>query len=878
MRVLWPTVVVPLLDALRPSTIVEFGDDARFTAMLEAAAAVFEGSVEQRGDSLPGDLSAAELALIHGEPNWYSVTDRLDQLAAMSGNSDAPFPVTLVHGIDWPTGRRDAYPNPSAIPIDARQPHRGADGMERALDRHDLRNGVLTAVEDFLDRYEGDAVDAIHVPGLGGVAILVSQRRLKGKGSRPLAQLIAGWRLSPLVLEQIATIEGERVRTAEELNRLQAELDAARAGQAIQSAAAEDARRGQLEKLAARNAKLTEELARQEARAVALAGEAPSYEPASAPGLQLRDVNAPQPLGDPSQPLPLDRKGILLGVGAPAQNGAEPLHAIVSVGSEAERLRRCIWSLLARCDRPLRLTLVVGAEIDAHLHELIDALSVAEPLIQVTRDKPDDDISEWRLRVTEPVTFSHQAVQHLLTAAGEAAHPVGALAFETLGAPPWAGPDALALLLAGERRDQAGLLAAAPCTATRPGIVAAAPGAIALDAVVSGSRAGNETTVSAILDQLGDALGGERELRAALRLRLENPLAIAYVLPGLPEGGSGGTHSIFQEALALDSLGARVRVLVSQEFAGRAEGLYPEADGLVRPYSSAETLGAALEGFNVVIATEAPSTRLVAEHVGRNAGVVGAYYVQDYEPLFSPDRSPSADTALLSYRRAEGLLLFAKTNWIGNVVGSAHAVPVAKVSPSLDRSVFNASGRENERSLVRVAAMIRPRTPRRRAAETLSALTRLKNELGQRIECLAFGCSSEEFEALPGGEGVECLELLSREKVARLLRRCDLFLDLSSYQAFGRTGLEAMACGCVPLLPAVGGVAEYAVASWNALLVDTEDEDMVTAAAMSLIEDADRLERLRRNGLQTAESFSPVRAASSQYACFAARRAAIEPS
>jgi len=876
MRALWPTLVAPLLEALKPSTIVEFGEDARFTRMLEAAAAVFEGSVKRGDEPLPGD-AAAELALVHGEPNWYSVSDRLDQLAAMSKGGEAPFPVTLVHAVDWPTGRRDSYPNPSAIPIDARQPHRPVDGVERALDRHDLRNGVLTAVEDFLDGYEDDVVEAIHVPGLGGVAILVSERRLKGRGSKQLSRLIAGWRLSPAVLEQIAAVEAERVRAVEELSRLQGELDAARAGKAIQSDAVKDAWRRHLEKLAARNAKLTEELARQEARAAALAGEAPSNEPASTPGLQLGDIHAPQPLGDPSQPLPLDRKGILLGGDAPAPKGTEPLHAIVSVSGEPDQLRRCIWSLLARCDRPLRLTLVVGPESNAELRGMVEAVAVAEPLVGVTGEEPDDDTSQWRLRVTEPVTFSHQTIQHLLAAAAEAPHSVGALAVETLAAPAWAGPDALGLLLAGERRDEDSLLAAAPCTATPPGLAAAPPGTIALDAVVSGSGAGDEAAGAAILDRLGGALSGERELSAALRLRLADPLAIAYVLPGLPEGGSGGTHSIFQEALALDSLGARVRIVVSDEFAGRAEELYPEADGLVCPYSSSEAFGAALEGFDVVVATEAPSTRLVAEHVRRSTGVLGAYYVQDYEPLFSPDRSPSADTALLSYRRAEGLLLFAKTDWIGNVVGSAHAVAVAKVSPSLDRGAFNASGRKVEQVPVRVAAMIRPRTPRRRAAETLSALTRLKSELGDRIECLAFGCDNGEFEALPGGDGVECLGLLSREQVAGLLRRSDLFLDLSSYQAFGRTGLEAMASGCVPLLPAFGGVVEYAVADWNALLVDTGDEDGVTAAATSLIEDAARLERLRRNGLQTAESFSAVGAASSQYACFAARLAAVRP-
>ena len=191
MRSLWPTTVVPLLDALRPSTIVEFGDDAHFHEMLTAAARAFDGSVVGGDDPGLTEISPPELALMYGEPNWYSVTDRLDQLLAISTGRDAPFPVTVVHGVDWPTGRQDSYPNPSAIAIEARQPHRAEDGTERALDRHDLRNGVLTAVEDFLDRFEDD-LEAIHIPGLGGAAILVAAQRLQGEVSQPLNKLDCG--------------------------------------------------------------------------------------------------------------------------------------------------------------------------------------------------------------------------------------------------------------------------------------------------------------------------------------------------------------------------------------------------------------------------------------------------------------------------------------------------------------------------------------------------------------------------------------------------------------------------------------------------------------------------------------------------------------
>ena len=87
-----------------------------------------------------------------------------------------------------------------------------------------------------------------------------------------------------------------------------------------------------------------------------------------------------------------------------------------------------------------------------------------------------------------------------------------------------------------------------------------------------------------------------------------------------------------------------------------------------------------------------------------------------------------------------------------------------------------------------------------------------------------------------------------------------------------------MACGAIPVLPSMGGVAEYAVDGRNAMLVDTEDEDAVLGAVASLAADSDRRERLRTAGIEPARRFTVTRAAASQYACFAARHAALERS
>jgi hypothetical protein len=51
---------------------------------------------------------------------------------------------------------------------------------------------------------------------------------------------------------------------------------------------------------------------------------------------------------------------------------------------------------------------------------------------------------------------------------------------------------------------------------------------------------------------------------------------------------------------------------------------------------------------------------------------------------------------------------------------------------------------------------------------------------------------------------------LSREGAAAALPASDIFLDLSNYRAFGRRAPEGTACGCVPVLPQLGGADEFA--------------------------------------------------------------------
>ena len=103
-----------------------------------------------------------------------------------------------------------------------------------------------------------------------------------------------------------------------------------------------------------------------------------------------------------------------------------------------------------------------------------------------------------------------------------------------------------------------------------------------------------------------------------------------------------------------------------------------------------------------------------------------------------------------------------------------------------------------------------------------------------------------------------------REQVAELLRKADIFLDLSDYQAFGRTGLEAMACGCAVVLPQKGGVHEYAIDGDNAILVDTALENDCYTEIVKLISDPEWRREIQKNALLKAAEYSIYKASVSE--------------
>lgn len=357
-----------------------------------------------------------------------------------------------------------------------------------------------------------------------------------------------------------------------------------------------------------------------------------------------------------------------------------------------------------------------------------------------------------------------------------------------------------------------------------------------------------------------------------------NTCDVLFLLP--VKGASGGANSVVQEAAGMRLLGVDARVATPVKHADSFKRFYRrlfDAGDVFVFYESDHDLYAKARHFDVVVATLWSTPALIAPFAQRHPQKLYVYYVQDYEPNFFPNDAESQAVARDSYTLVPNMVLMAKTDWICRTILDKHGRHVHRVVPSLDRGVYHPRGADgSDGGSVTVAAMIRPSTSRRAPLRTLRVLKAVTKTARAKVRVEVFGCEEGDLQsymaqnaaAIGGGFGYRNHGVLSSEGVAGLLRRADVFIDVSEYQAFGRTGLEAMACGCAVLLPAEGGVDEYAVHGENALVVDTSSFETVVVELTKLIDDPVLRRSIVRQGLETARQYSIARASLSELGVF----------
>lgn len=232
-------ILIPCLDAAAPETVIEVGAYAGDVTRLlvdwaggtgariwsidpdpqEALIRLADGHPqlelvrETSLQALPR-LAAANAYVIDGDHNYYTVSEELRLVADRAGDA---LPLLICHDVCWPHARRDSYFAPELIPDDERQPtvegsylFPGVKGVHDggliyrwpAREEGGPRNGVLTAIEDFM-RGRDDLRFAL-VPAFFGLGMMWDH---SAPYADALEAILAPWDRNPLV----ARLEANRV-------------------------------------------------------------------------------------------------------------------------------------------------------------------------------------------------------------------------------------------------------------------------------------------------------------------------------------------------------------------------------------------------------------------------------------------------------------------------------------------------------------------------------------------------------------------------------------------------------------------------------------------------------------------------------------------
>ena len=215
MQRFWEKVIYPIIKEYKPKHIVEIGaqhgkntvkiaqycktHNCKISCIDPFPMFDFKSIEKDLGDKFTlyedlslnvlGKLSDMDIVLIDGDHNWYTV---FNELKLIYKRQKDKFPLVIFHDIGWPYGRRDLYYNVENIAPQYINAHKKAgiiygqsqlvenDGINAHLDNaiyeNDNKNGVLTAIEDFIEETPLD-FEFVKFQGLNGLGMLALKEK-----------------------------------------------------------------------------------------------------------------------------------------------------------------------------------------------------------------------------------------------------------------------------------------------------------------------------------------------------------------------------------------------------------------------------------------------------------------------------------------------------------------------------------------------------------------------------------------------------------------------------------------------------------------------------------------------------------------------------
>lgn len=189
-------VMCGMVDKVTMDSILEYCNlyGAEFVEV-DSGVNVDKEVVNDSNLNLLSKLSNYDAIFLNDDPNWYTLFNELRIIK--ENNNEFPL-VFICHNV-FPHKRRDSYKDPNSIPEEFRHEYSKElnykgfniqDGFYHAIEKNTSNNGVLTAIEDFLD--ENSSISVMDIKLLNGITILYPENNISKVRLESLSEEIHG--------------------------------------------------------------------------------------------------------------------------------------------------------------------------------------------------------------------------------------------------------------------------------------------------------------------------------------------------------------------------------------------------------------------------------------------------------------------------------------------------------------------------------------------------------------------------------------------------------------------------------------------------------------------------------------------------------------
>lgn len=319
-----------------------------------------------------------------------------------------------------------------------------------------------------------------------------------------------------------------------------------------------------------------------------------------------------------------------------------------------------------------------------------------------------------------------------------------------------------------------------------------------------------------------------RELLKQYNTKVFRPQKICWIVAGL--GISGGLAIIIKHANYLLSRGHDVSFICLSE-----ENNISWMENSVPVYHIGN--GDAINGIDLLIATAWNTEPYLSRISSRRK----LYFVQSDERRFIDEKGVQD---LISSGYNKEYEYFTEAFWIQNMFHSEFQRSAFYVPNGLDQLLFKP-----------VKPFISKGTKKRVLIEgpidiPFKAVEDAYNAV-KDLDCEVWIVSSA-GKPKSGWRYDQFFEKVPMSMMPSIYSSCDVFIKMSRIEGFFGPPLEAMGCGCVPVVGKVTGWDEYIIDGYNAIAVELSDVKAAKQAVQRLINDDALFNLLLKNGAKTA--------------------------